>query len=236
MASASGGAKKTRMALTVPAPHLPILEWLSGIDQAQAEAIRQRLEKVTPQGDPSELTPVLQDIPSIPVENASALVNTLVSMYLARYRERLSASEFAEEVTTDIGRSWTRSSEALRSLRERLTGLLLLDATVGITAKAFALRVDGLRSLCESPKIITDIRPVFVEQQEPVPAAAMILHSLHLRYHDGDSVQDLSLSVDHADLHELAYLIDRALRKERVLRDSLQHTVLRSLDAGEVAG
>lgn len=220
--------------LTVPEAHLPILELLERLDQPQFDVIVRRLAVAQPRSHPLDLAQVLNGV-SVLEDTAAGFLSTLASMYLARYRERLSAEVFSKAVTGDLERRWSRDSGSLQTLQDRLTSLLGLDASVGVTAKAYFLREEGQRVLTESPRIVTDIRPIFVEQELPAPVASIVLHLLHLRYQDGDAIRDLTLAVDHTDLLELSHLIERALQKEQVLRPALRNTVFKTLDSEELA-
>ena len=101
-------------------------------------------------------------------------------------------------------------------LKKRLTKLLNADGFM-LKAKAFRLLHDTSNTFSEA-SILSDIRPIFLDQPSLTVEAAVVIHNLKIDYHqDGGSTKQLYVSMDSVDLAKLAKTIDRALKKDSAL-------------------
>jgi hypothetical protein len=79
-------------------------------------------------------------------------------------------------------------------------------------------------------QVVTDVRPVF-DSKGDTPLAAVISHTLCLRYRDDRKAERLVLALDHDDLGELIKACQRAMEKEKSLKFMLS-PLLRTEIAG----
>jgi len=118
-----------------------------------------------------------------------------------------------------------------RQLEERLERLLLSLALTS-TAYAIELMTQYHRNF-GSVRVLTDIRPVFVEDAQNEPAGVVLTETLQLQTwgRDGET-QTLFVGLDEADLVEMAQVIDRALTKAETIKEMLarQGTTLFEMD------
>jgi hypothetical protein len=93
---------------------------------------------------------------------------------------------------------------------------LLQNATVQRFAKALTLRNEYERILTDT-RILSDIRPVFDDDQEnPSMRAAIVNHTLRFTYTAGDGERHEShFALDVDDLEKLKTQIERALKKDK---------------------
>ena len=99
-------------------------------------------------------------------------------------------------------------------------------------AKALDLRNAYERILLKS-RIVSDIRPVFDDEEIGDVDAAMVNHSLQLKLRVGDDESDLHIALDVDDLTSLKKQIERALEKESAARRFIEKgaaTVLEALE------
>jgi hypothetical protein len=99
-------------------------------------------------------------------------------------------------------------------------------------AKALDLRNTYERILLKS-RIVSDVRPVFDDEEIGDVDAAMVNHSLQLKLRVGDDESDLHIAVDVDDLTSLQKQIERALEKESAARRFIEKgeaTVLEALE------
>ena len=69
---------------------------------------------------------------------------------------------------------------------------------LGLTAKASELTSENERVLCPANcRILSDVRPVFVDDPAEDPAAVLIQHTLKLAYHsEDDTVREFYVTLD----------------------------------------
>lgn len=153
------------------------------------------------------------------------------SLYVTRDQRGANAEEFAEAVVEEAvheGLVDRGNPGATSKLRERVSQLLLLDHSLGVSAKATQLLFSHKNPLLTA-RIFTDIRPVFTGDENPTPRAAVIVHTLQLV--TGTDGRELShyIALDSADLKTLKRVVDRAIHKEASLK-----TIMASLPLVEI--
>ncbi len=122
--------------------------------------------------------------------------------------------------------------EALRPtgrLREHLLQLLNLDRSVNLTMKAATLLQSRDRILVDS-RIITDIRPIFNDEENMDIKGALVTHTLKIEYQEGGDRKDIYLALDGEDLKKLSEYIQRAEKKEKAIRGKLQLSEINIVD------
>jgi len=142
------------------------------------------------------------------------------SLYVTRDQRGVNAEEFAEAVVEEavheelVDRS---DSVATSKLRERVSQLLSLNHSLGVSAKATQLLLSHKNSLLTA-RILTDIRPVFAGDENPTPRAAVVVHTLELITSTDGRQLSHYIAMDSADLKTLKRVVDRAIHKEISLK------------------
>lgn len=90
------------------------------------------------------------------------------------------------------------------------------------TLKAKGLAVENENTLT-SVKILSDIRPVFNLKIEEKDRTAIILHKIHLEYQKESENKDIFITLDSDDLRILLKTIERAIKKDQIIRDDYQN-------------
>ena len=158
----------------------------------------------------------------IPVPDAIGYLSLLGSLFLYGEAQGLQPRAIAVAVSraidADAIKDWSDDSEREQFV-EFLTEALDLRPEIGVSAKALDVLVQDPHPLA-SARIISELRPVFLEESGGVTiAAGMIVHSLKLSSFRSDGAQDdYYVSMDCRDLRELQQVIDRAIRKEESLQ------------------
>jgi hypothetical protein len=117
-------------------------------------------------------------------------------------------------------------AEKFKSFSHRVHELLSLPALV-ITSKAAGIMVGNSNTFCRA-RTISEVRPVFTEEEVLKPKAAIVVHQLNVIFHSGPKLDEneFFVTLNSEDLVKLKNVIDRALRKDReivsVLRDGVQ--------------
>lgn len=103
-------------------------------------------------------------------------------------------------------------------IKPDLVRLLSSDSAFYLSAKAQDLLNEQSLSLC-SASIISDMRPIFDDKAE-ILEAILPFHTLTLLCHDDkEEHRKIFVALTASDLRTLKKLIDRAERKERLIRD-----------------
>ncbi|AXV05291.1 hypothetical protein DVS28_a0587 [Euzebya pacifica] len=102
--------------------------------------------------------------------------------------------------------------EQQQALADRVGAMLSWEA-LAAHARAADL-VDANQNLLWESRILTDIRPVFTEGNEPKATHGLVLHSLQLTYWNGAQLTELFVTLDRDELQRLAKVIERAQKKE----------------------
>jgi hypothetical protein len=142
------------------------------------------------------------------------------SLYVTCDERGLGRNEFVEAVIQaaveekflDRG-----DSEARSRLKERISRLLSLDQSLGVSAKATQLLFKHKNPLLTA-RIFTDIRPIFTGEENPTPRAAVVVHTLELLTNTDGHRLSHYIALDSTDLRTLKRIVDRAIDKETSLK------------------
>ncbi len=104
----------------------------------------------------------------------------------------------------------------LDELEKRLMMLLELHASLGVTTKARML-VGRHEPVFLDAQVVSDIRPVFGENPEEPPLAAVVLHRLRISYRDGEQEKDFSVVLETQEIADVRTALNRADLKAKSL-------------------
>jgi hypothetical protein len=147
-------------------------------------------------------------------------------------RASLSASDVAAGVVADSRTKNYVPPELGEVLSQRLTELLETKS-IAISAKAYSLVIADAAPF-NDVRIVSDIRPVFSGKDEALEfTGSIIVH--HLRIEVGGDGNDQYSALTTSDLQQLKKTVDRALEKDRRLREALRGGPLVALEAPSLA-
>ena len=122
------------------------------------------------------------------------------------------------------------NQDDLPIIRDHLIQLLSLhNQPYGLSAKAMELSNDYNNILVET-KIITDIRPVFKNDNVESPASTLILHNLKLTYYNEKTEKEIYITLDSDDIDKLIEVLNRAKQKELSLKKYLNNKDIKFLE------
>ncbi len=218
------------MVLTIPDAYKQSLKKLLSL----SPEVRQRFLEAIKASKPTLMLPhfakLVGQSAGISVPDAVGYLSLLGSLFLYGESQGLRPAAIAAAVSKGIDadaiKDWSDDSEREQFV-EFLTEALGLRPGIGVSAKALDVLLQDPHPLT-SARIITELRPVFLEKSEAMTIeAGMIVHSLKLSSFRSDgSEEDYYVSMDSLDLREFKQVIDRAMKKE----ESLQ----RMFDASDV--
>jgi hypothetical protein len=147
------------------------------------------------------------------------IVPLLLSLTALRLRLDVDVSRLAEIICEAMNEGeypeLRLSTEDQRSFLRRLTNLLDIESLLYPVKGPDVITAH--EHVFAYARIISDIRPIFGSDIKVQPAAAAIVHTLQLTYHEADGARDFYVAMDQDDLSVLGDIVDRA----RLKADSL---------------
>ncbi len=178
----------------------------------------------------SDLVTAVVDTLGEESERASLLLDALLGASTVKQTREAPSADIAEAIAAEPGLKL--DAETASRVAARLATLLDLPS-LELIARATRLFAEDDQTFCRS-RTLSDLRPVFDPATEPpAVAAAVIRHSLKVRYHVEDGIEAFHVSIDEKGLLELRGTIDRALAKGQALRDLAQAAGMRIVDVEE---
>lgn len=219
--------------ISVPKQEIPVLQKLAEISEQQLSELVAALNSSEPRLTRSAFVKaVAPKVPSISAEDVNSLVGTVCSLHWTRYSEEISVEDLINAIVTALSQSGAEVSfkpETLHLLKSRLTVLLSLEDSLGVTAKALDVMTEHANVFCKS-RILSDIRPIFSKDGDGA-TAAVIIHTLNIGYHENRKHKDFYVALDESDLRALREVLDRAEKKAQVLRALIGKSGTRCLNA-----
>lgn len=217
------------MLLTIPKRHQRSLATLFGFSPAKMKALVAGVRNAPPAISLYDLALELSPQTfGLGRDELYFLLEMLASLYRVRTEWEFSVKEFvaelchaAEEIEPlpkPHGGSWPQ-------LKKGLADIFRSDASLGLTAKASELVLEYERRFCpHNCRILSDVRPVFMEAAAAGPAAVIVQHILKIAYHEGEEgdLKDFYVSLDGDDIRRLQALLKRATEKEKSIRKMMK--------------
>ena len=158
---------------------------------------------------------------SIKDNEALSLVNSLASLAFGRENTKTTANDFAESIVEYLeSTDFVLSEDVASSIKVTISSLLSTKSVYYATSKAQALTVQRER-LFINGKVITDVRPIFSEEEDCNVEGVTIIHTLKMECQKGYDYEIIYIALDSNDLIELKVQIERAEKKESALRKGI---------------
>jgi hypothetical protein len=138
-----------------------------------------------------------------------------------------------EEVAEEIADSYRESKESngievpesiIKDLSKKLLLLFSNFGNLITTYKAIVILTTNDKIYRDS-RILSDIRLVFNDDIQEPKRNAVIIHKLKIEYKNDNIDKEIFVSLDSSDLKELKSYIDRALEKERIIKQDYSEVV-----------
>jgi hypothetical protein len=223
------------MAIRVPDPQVAYIKKLLELPEEKIDEFLEVLGQAEPQFNVFDLATKTASSLGLPEELTVEIFRVLTSLYLTRDWKTQPIKEFVDkEVFPALKRANAFSAEQIepqwKKLRKLLVAALSFERSVGTAAKAGVVLTSHER-IFAGARIMTDIRPIFHLNVSEKPEAAMIIHMLKITQRDNyRRHDDLYFALDSNDIRALKELIDRAITKEKTLKDALQTSGISVLD------
>jgi hypothetical protein len=185
-----------------------------------------------------DLSNDLSRILKLPRELTLGIISVLVSLYHTRDEAKPVGDFVDKEVFAAIKRAKALAPENEDAQWKRLSNFLKAalssERTLGTAAKAGPVLTHHER-IFTGAQIMTDLRPIYHVDVSEKPEAAVVVHMLQIGQRDSFNHRaELYFALDSNDIAELKEIIERAMRKEKTLRNIMENSGITVLDPGRV--
>tara|TARA_R110002167_G_scaffold121052_2_gene299300 strand:- start:4258 stop:4953 length:696 start_codon:yes stop_codon:yes gene_type:complete len=208
----------------IPAPIIKGFQNILKLSQDQVQDIIGELNQSKFGLDSDKIVTLLEQKESLKNYSYSELKSIVKTVYSLLGIEDDSESERNQRIDDLIDSIINNSeSDIDESNSEKLKGYLTLFLAIKgwtkQTIKGFQLLRENERNIINS-KIITDIRVVFDDDFEDSNVEnAVILHKLKIEYSHNTEIKEMFFALDSNEILELLNTLERAIKKESVLRN-----------------
>jgi hypothetical protein len=219
----------------VPNEHRPAIKFLATLDDRVASDLLQALQKLPPKLDLDQLTlAVVSNVNGLNQVDLQDLLRVLFSLYDLLANTDMSADELAGQIGEAIQEDddlKTLPSNQVDKLKERLRSFLDGDGTISASYKAQIILSDH-KYVFTNSRIFTDMRPVFKTDVTTEPLMIGIVHTLKVGYKGLDGPGEFFVALDPEDLKQINEEINRAIDKEKTIRQMLDRVDLNCFGEG----
>ena len=157
----------------------------------------------------------------------TSIRDALYPVYIAQGTTDRAVSRFVDDIIESLEEEITQK-EDITNLRERLTRLFDLERPK-LIAKAHDVLI-GQKPTYSEGRIFTDLRPVFADDIETTPQAAVIVQVLRITYYKDRIPKEFVVALDTKDIQELINTLERAKKKAETLRSVISSDEMKIID------
>lgn len=227
------------MTISIPEPYRQAVAAMAEIDAAGRQALLDALDSAPPASSMQQLQAYIVSATVIPPRAIRAALSVTASLIGTETTADEDRKAIAKGVADDavrrgLGGLVSEDHAAIESLAEFLFALTERKSAVGVAADVASLLYDH-KNIYRDARVLTDFRPMFDDAQQPTALrAGVVFHTLRLTMiSPGGDDSYLYVALDTPDLLSLRSALDRAIAKERLLRESLATLELPVNDASE---
>jgi hypothetical protein len=173
------------------------------------------------------------EIVTIPPDKLESIRDVLFPIYLAKETTGISSTLYVNDIVETLRQAeqdseWTRSEDSVNGFKERLIRLLDIERPK-LIAKANNV-LTGHTPYYIKGRILTDIRPVFMDKVENPPQAAVLVHVLRIDYMKDDTEREFVVALDTKDIQLLIDVLERAKKKTGTLNSIISSANMDPID------
>lgn len=165
-------------------------------------------------------------------EDVNDITRATMSLLLLRSSSDKSLEELIDELISTIKKGEFEelkfSDERYAEVKEKLIKILSIENLL-LSAKAVGIKFEH-DNLFEKAKVLTQILPVFSDDVDEIPKAAIIAHQLGVHYFQDGDHKEFFLRIDEEEIEELIKMLERAKKKARSLQNFLITTDIKYIE------
>lgn len=207
--------------IEIPESMKPGLQRLRALSEDFAQELLDTLREEKPSLGSREFSSrVGSKVQRIEPKEASQVVAALISLQSVIDYFDWSKDKFVDDLIKSSGLEIPEGEQS--AFRERLLQFLAVNSIV-VTAKAFNILSSHEHTL-NNVRILTDIRPIFQEDDSDAPSAAVIVHMLRISYKESQEDKEFFVAMDNSDIDKLEVTLKRAKAKAQSIQGILEST------------
>ncbi len=223
--------------LSIPDEYRTGFTALRDLKADQAQQLVSALKEVPPVRSRAALrTSVASKVEGVERAEFDEVLDTLTSLFALRDDLSMSTSELVSVIAdamdqSEFGDLGFSDEEGRRSFEDLLTDILEIES-FELTAKAISLAYEQDHIVHGDPRVLTDIRPIFSSDPTDMSVrGAMVTYTLKLEYHERSRVQELFVALNARQVDELIGTLERAKAKAENLKQFIQESPARFVEA-----
>lgn len=204
--------------VTIPQGSVPGFKVLADLSEESFSAVLGAVKTIPVGALPTSYRKTFR-VPNIPTGDMDALGRMVFSFgsLMSQYDNKLvvTPADLLDSYLEQTKQSLDDTAKGI--LRDRLGKVLSASINLSVTYKATALLNANI--VLQDLKIYSDVRFVFEDEElTRLGEYSVLFHNLSIDYGHGDETKNLSITVDGEQLLELRKTIDRAIKKEELMR------------------
>jgi hypothetical protein len=225
------------MALMIPDEQRATLAELFQLNDEQFDRLQSALAAASPALSLDALARDIANQTDLSMAQLSSFLLLLASLIITAEQ----AGDTFESLSRDVANS--AAEENLGGLRpgsadienatKRLMTLLASNA-LRVTSRAIDVMIQH-KNVFRSARVLTDFRPVFSGSDDLNVRAGVIIHNLAITAMTDFAPGQHFFALDSRDVRELRRVLDRAMRKETRIKDSLRASNIVMIEPPEVS-
>ena len=223
------------VSFSIPASELPRLKVLADASPDHLKALQDALAVEKPTVDVDALCGLIAERTGIEIGALRPIIRALWRLAIVQRGLGLSADQFVEALSAQLrevvpGKWDAGDSEGWAARQRQIASLLASEGALTAGAKAADLLLEQQLNFCRA-RVVTDMRPVLDERAERVQGFLPI-HTLGITYHELGETRSVHIAMKYSQLAELRNQLERAERKEKLLRETLAGAGFSVIDMG----
>lgn len=172
---------------------------------------------------------LVKNVLNLELNSAECILRLLVSIDERRKPEDIGGLEIIAQVQNALSPSLSTGADSTQTQKlgwDRLRKVFARPNRLNLISKALSVMYEH-HNLFQEVRILTDIRPVFLDgpdSDSPALGAATVIHSLKVQYLNSTSPREIFLALDDEDLAKLENAVKRARIKSEKLQKFIEAT------------
>jgi len=217
--------------LNIPNRHVNGLTKLFSL--TEQEDLIKNLQKANISINPEKIIKeAVASITGFTPEDVTDITRAVMSLLLLRSGSDKSLEELIDELISVIKKGnfeeLKLSDDSYEKVKENLSKILSIENLL-LSAKAVGIKFEH-DNLFERAKVLTQILPVFSDDVEEIPKAAIIAHQLGVHYFQDGEHKEFFLRIDEEEIEDLIKILERAKNKARSLQRFLETTDVKYIE------
>jgi len=207
--------------IRLPLYELERLEKYISLDNEVQSNLLEQLEKLIHIPDEKFIKDLAEEL-KLNENQILEIVQFILNLFINFHESDLEKTDYILEIKDSIifenFENLIPKKDDWSKLEKSLSLILEKDSTIGIWAKSFRIWSEHDK-IFQKSRILTDIRPIFFKKVSDPPKFAIIAHNMKITYHKNGKLKTEFILIDSKDLNKFHKTIERALEKEKSLKD-----------------